>query len=202
MRTPNEAKSQKRRSNGDSTREVLLHAAVAIWSDEGIEGITMNGVALRAGKTRGTVYHHFRDRKALVGAAREHLEVLLESLFVDDRRDGGNPLEIVLRLVADNPEFIRSHLRGLLDHGARHNSVARRAIQFFKSLQEKGRLRSKIDPTQAALTVFGLWLAALLSASLGSTAKARERLLEESRGTFQRVVFRALVHPERGEEVD
>jgi AcrR family transcriptional regulator len=196
------ARTPKRRRKGDCTREALLRAAVAIWSEEGIGRVTMNGVARRAGKTRGTVYHHFSDREALVQGAKEQLDTLLESMFSGSNRALGDPFDLVLGLVADSPEQMRSYIRGMLDEGARGNRLVGRAIQYFQALNAQGRIRPGVDPIQAALSVFGLWLAALLSASLADTPKARRLQTLRFRRTFKHLVFRALIFPESAEYSD
>lgn len=186
---------RRRRAPGDQTRRALLDAAVAIWSEAGIENVTMHEVARRAGKTRGTVYHHFAEREALLAATRQHLDDVLGMLFSDEHEGHGDPFQLVPGLAADNPEVVRSYVRGMLDGDARQSPLVQRGIRYFKSLHAQGRLHPGVDPSQAALSVLAMWFAAILSVSMGATASERRAQAKLFTSTFRHVVFRSLVVP-------
>lgn len=70
------APSRPRRSQAErsaTTRKALLDAAVECLVDEGFAGVTTQGVADRAGVSRGAHLHHFGTREALMAAAVERL---------------------------------------------------------------------------------------------------------------------------------
>ncbi len=50
------------------TQESLLDAAEILFTEKGVEATTVADVAERAGCSVGSVYHHFRDKKALLYA--------------------------------------------------------------------------------------------------------------------------------------
>ena len=56
----------------DDRRQELARIAYLTIIDSGIEGMTMRGVAERAGCTTGSIVHHFADRSELLGAALDY----------------------------------------------------------------------------------------------------------------------------------
>jgi len=47
------------------TRDSWLQAALKILANDGINAVTVDAIAVKFGITRGSFYHHFRDRKEL-----------------------------------------------------------------------------------------------------------------------------------------
>lgn len=50
------------------SKEAILSEALALLTGEGIDGMTMRALAMRAGINPMTIYHHFKDRDGLVKA--------------------------------------------------------------------------------------------------------------------------------------
>ncbi|MFI6903991.1 TetR family transcriptional regulator [Nonomuraea sp. NPDC050394] len=72
------------------TRRSLLVAALAEFAERGFATATLNGIATRAGLTRGALYHHFTDKATLCLAAIN--ELWAESATpVWSRLDGPEP---------------------------------------------------------------------------------------------------------------
>ena len=69
--------SQQTRSQ--RTQEALLDAAEALFAENGIEATSVADVAERAGASIGAVYHHFRDKKALLYALYDRLAQSFEA---------------------------------------------------------------------------------------------------------------------------
>ena len=57
-----------RQSRSRKTQESLLDAAEEIFFQKGADATSVADVAARAGCSVGAVYHHFRDKKALLYA--------------------------------------------------------------------------------------------------------------------------------------
>jgi AcrR family transcriptional regulator len=55
-------------SRSQKTQEALLDAAEELFSEQGADATSVADVAKRAGCSVGAVYHHFRDKKALLYA--------------------------------------------------------------------------------------------------------------------------------------
>jgi AcrR family transcriptional regulator len=62
-----------RQSRSRQTQEALLDAAEELFSEKGADAASVADVAARAGCSVGAVYHHFRDKKALLYALFERL---------------------------------------------------------------------------------------------------------------------------------
>jgi AcrR family transcriptional regulator len=56
-----------------SARDKILDAALELVGDIGVPAITLEGVALRAGVSKGGLLYHFRFKDQLLAAANEHL---------------------------------------------------------------------------------------------------------------------------------
>ncbi|WP_158887723.1 TetR/AcrR family transcriptional regulator [Amycolatopsis anabasis] len=50
------------------TTDNFLDAAIAIFAEDGVRGVTMTAVARRTGAPSGSIYHRFPDRAALLAA--------------------------------------------------------------------------------------------------------------------------------------
>jgi len=82
------------------TRDDWIDAALAALAEKGVAGVAIEPLAARLGVTKGSGYHHFRDRDELLAAALERWE---------EERTGG----LVARLdpIADPRERFRAWAR-------------------------------------------------------------------------------------------
>lgn len=55
-------------SRSQQTQQALLDAAAELFAERGIEATTVADIARRAGCSVGAVYHHFRDKQAILYA--------------------------------------------------------------------------------------------------------------------------------------
>ncbi len=79
-----------------ATRAALIEAAAGEFDERGYLGASMDGVAERAGMTKGALYFHFRSKADMAGAviARQH-EVARERTAAAAAR-GTTPLESLM----------------------------------------------------------------------------------------------------------
>lgn len=61
--------TQEERS--ERSRAAILEAALQMFSHQGFRGTSIRDVAARAGVSTGSVYHHFRDKEALLSTLLE-----------------------------------------------------------------------------------------------------------------------------------
>ena len=61
--------TQEERS--ERSRAAILDAALQMFSHQGFRGTSIRDVAARAGVSTGSVYHHFRDKEALLNTLLE-----------------------------------------------------------------------------------------------------------------------------------
>jgi AcrR family transcriptional regulator len=65
------------------TRQALIDAALACFSESGIDAPSLDAICERAGCTRGAFYVHFADREALVVAAMESRRNAVLATFLE-----------------------------------------------------------------------------------------------------------------------
>ena len=102
--------------NSDDTREAILEAALAAFSEMGFDGATTRAIASRAGVNHGLIPYYFGSKPKLWEAAVERafaeldagLRVVLDDPSVaDDRERIGLLIRNFVRFVSRNPEFVR-----------------------------------------------------------------------------------------------
>src|SRR5882757_8556167 len=62
-----------RKRGRPSARTKILDATLELVGDIGVPAITLDGVAIRAGVSKGGLLYHFRFKEQLLAAANEHL---------------------------------------------------------------------------------------------------------------------------------
>lgn len=60
-----------REAGKQETREALIHAGLALFSEQGLDTPSLDAICARAGFTRGAFYVHFKDRDDFVVAVME-----------------------------------------------------------------------------------------------------------------------------------
>src|SRR3954467_8405259 len=64
----------RREADARATREALIDAALALFTERGYAGVGTEEIVARAKVTRGALYHHFTDKRALFRAVFERVE--------------------------------------------------------------------------------------------------------------------------------
>lgn len=93
-------------------KEALYEATVAILSEHGVDGLTMDRVAAEAGMAKGSLYRYFRSKRDL-------LEFVYAKVIDPVFRD----LEEMATKEQPAIEKLAGHLRNLLEHVAKHAQV-------------------------------------------------------------------------------
>ena len=117
-----------------AVREAAVSAAAALVSERGLAGLTMSGIAERAGIGRATLYKHFPDVEAVLVAWHEsHVERHLQLLeAVRDRvPDPGARIEAALTAYAHAVHHQGSSNLAALLHQKDHVVDARRHLAGF-----------------------------------------------------------------------
>jgi AcrR family transcriptional regulator len=65
------SKSNQRELAKQETREALIRAGMAAFSEEGVDLPSLDAICARAGFTRGAFYVHFKDRDDFFSAVAE-----------------------------------------------------------------------------------------------------------------------------------
>lgn len=195
MTSRSQEASRSRRADGESTYQDLVDAALAIWSEQGMGHVTMNAVAKRAGRTRGTAYHHFADHAALIAAVHEKLRSRLDSLFDFAKAEPREGYGTVPRIIVGNPEIVRSYFTQLLRGAPDEDPLVNAALKHFRDVKHLGWLHDQIDPEHAAFISIAMWLAALLVIDRHTSQEARLDAANRFTETNQIITERAINKP-------
>jgi Transcriptional regulator len=178
---------RRTKEQAQQTRRNIMAAALRTFSRRGISHTTMEHIAAAARVTRGAIYWHFADKRALLKAIRDDVSVplidRLDFTLLNDRES--DPLERVERFLLDLMNAIEGdsrtrqalcvlsfkceyvgELQGELKEYARKNERLRKILaEVYTEARDRGQLRDGLAPDLAALetTVF---LAGLLRLSL------------------------------------
>ncbi len=91
-----------RQERGQRRVDAILDAAAATIRDSGLEGLTVHGLARRAGTSIGSMYHFFPDLDAvIVGLADRHLRGFEPLVTAVTRRDAREWSRMTPAAVAD-----------------------------------------------------------------------------------------------------
>lgn len=102
------------RSDAARNRELLLDAAEDLVDHCGVESVTMDAVAARAGVGKGTVYRRFESREGLMAALLNHSETTWQAAVLSGPPPLGPGAPPMERLLA----FGQSRLELNLTHSA------------------------------------------------------------------------------------
>ncbi len=152
-----------RHAEAASTRERILDAALAAFSEHGFDGATTRAIATRAGVNLGLIPYYFEGKEGLwreavdraFGDLRRGLaDVLGDTSAGNDRERAALLIRGYVRFVAAHPEFVRlMHEEGKRDSRRMRWLVDRHVRPLFEAtcnLIEQGerisRLPAGVDP--------------------------------------------------------
>lgn len=126
-------------------KNALFEASVAVLSEHGVEGMTMDRVALAAGMAKGSLYRYFRSKQELLEFIHAKL---VDPIF----------LELEGLEAKDQPalEKLSGQLRSMLEHVARHAQVHRLLFEDDAALKllESSKRRAMQALSQRLAGVF------------------------------------------------
>lgn len=116
MQTDTTKKPTKRtQERTEATRAKILEAAMALFSDRGYEGVSVNEIEKNAGVHRGLVSYHFGDKKSL-------WQAVASNLFDQMRTEFGQRLDLLEELSKE--ERLALIVRFYVHFNARHPEVS------------------------------------------------------------------------------
>ena len=168
----------------------ILRATVDLLADEGYGGVTMEGVAARAGVGKATVYRRWPTKSALVvdaisacresawqppdtGSAREDLLAFVRGFMQHLRTsDAGRVMPALVTELARSPELAVAFRDGFVQpRRARVLEAVRRGI-------ERGEVRRDVDPEVVADAVVALLMHRFLITGMDIDDGLPERVLD------------------------
>ncbi len=178
------------RPRSAEAHRAILRATVDLLADEGFGGVTMEGVAARAGVGKATVYRRWPTKSALVvdaisacresgwqppdtGSAREDLLAFVRGFMQHLRTsDAGRVMPALVTELARNPELAAAFREGFVQpRRARVLEAVRRGI-------ERGEVRSDVDPELVADAVVALLMHRFLITGMEIDDGLPERVLD------------------------
>lgn len=162
------------------TRKRILEAALELFTERGIDEVTVEQIAERADFSRGTVFNHFNTKESLCQAIGELQAERLRDAVQTGRIGGptaGEKIAQALLLLAElpgkNPERCREMLTRALAT-APQGDIPEHRKQIFELLtawaqegQQTGEFRADLPPCELACFIMGIQLQATLVWSYG-----------------------------------
>ena len=167
--------TQKR--DPERTRQVLLEAAFDEMYRHGYQAASLDNILAATGVTKGALYHHFKNKKALgyavvdeilgafvrerwldpLLAAEDPIEAMVEILdhvesdYADQACDCGCPINNLAQEMSPLDEGFRQRIYHLLEmwrHGV---------ANALRQAQLRGTVRDDFDPDQIATFLLATW---------------------------------------------
>lgn len=102
---------RRTQEEAEQTKQDLLDAALAEFSEKGYQAARLQDIAGRAGATRGAIYHHFKNKadlyKKLIESASEQGNVAVQTAVAE----GGSFADICRRILTITMQMLSDDLR-------------------------------------------------------------------------------------------
>jgi AcrR family transcriptional regulator len=184
------------RSDGRVTRDKLVDAGIELMAERGQAAVTLVDVAQRAGVSRGTAYHHFATREALLAEVKASIQQELLKL-ADGTHHFRNPFGLALRLAVEDESIIRTRIHRILEEGPLSDPRTVNLLNRMEEMAREGRLRDGIDPCSAALIAAALDFAGVMALALGETVEGRRELTAKLSDTWHTAFEAGFLKPDR-----
>jgi AcrR family transcriptional regulator len=107
--TPTEQSGKKAYHHGD-LRQALLESALGLLEEVGVQGLSLRGVAARAGVSHAAPYRHFEDKESLIAAvAEDGFHKMFEHMVGELSRVAGGPQEQLMAMGLAYVSFAKAH---------------------------------------------------------------------------------------------
>jgi AcrR family transcriptional regulator len=165
--------AETRTRDAERSRQAILDAARAAFSELGLGGTRIDDVAARAGVDKKLIYYYFKNKDQLFLAALEDVYAGIRSAESKLNLTELPPLDAITRLIEftwqyylDHPEFI-ALINSENLHKARHLEQSERIRELNSPLiamlglvlergREEGVFRGGVDPQQLYISIAGL----------------------------------------------
>jgi len=158
--------------NPEQTRQAILDAALAVIHAKGFQAASLSDILAETGLTRGALYHHFPNKRALGLAALEGIEQMVRRMWLEPLAGADDPLNALQGAITAAGASLSQEvivlgcpLNNLAQEMSPSDEQFRRKVssiyyQWRMGIasalirgQEKGTVRADIDP-EAAATFF------------------------------------------------
>jgi AcrR family transcriptional regulator len=120
----NAAKALRWERRPEERMTELLEAALLVFSSKGYRNTRLEEVAEAAGVTKGTIYHYFENKEALLIGVIDHYQALafgrIEEVLRDVELPVSTRIRLLVRKVFVGPDSARRPMVSLLLRGVAH----------------------------------------------------------------------------------
>ena len=102
---------RRTKEDAEQTRQALLDAALAAFSNKGYQATRLQEIAEMAGATRGAIYHHFENKADLYKQLLEDASQQGSAAIQTAVSEGGTFAEICRRIFVTNLEMLATNQR-------------------------------------------------------------------------------------------
>ena len=112
------------RARSSAAHEKVLNAALALFSERGIEATSMDSIAAASGVSKATIYNHWADKEALL----MEVMILINGASPEEMRKSYQSVEIAGRM--DNPMSMPYERRNIYLVRGRKRSIVEDWLEF------------------------------------------------------------------------
>jgi len=163
-----------RQPRSEATVDAILEAGFQLLEADGIEALTTNHIAERAGVSVGTLYQYFRGKQAILAALAQRRAAAARDRIAELVIAGPEigTVRLIVRTLATAFEGSPATRRALLDaltHEGDEEVVMRNHLAFFDAIAGKAALSLDLSPEAGFVlthAVVGLLRAATIESDL------------------------------------
>lgn len=161
--------STRRRGRPGHDLDSVLASSVAVFTEQGYDGTSMDDLARRLGVGKSALYHHVESKQALLGLALDRALDGLEGVADEVRVASGPAIDRLedlvrgsVRVLARERPYVTLLLRVRGNGEVEREALARRrridrfGSDLVRQAVEDGALRADVDPAVTARLLFGL----------------------------------------------
>ncbi len=191
------------RPRSEKSHQAILHATIDLLAEQGFDGLSIEGVAERAGVGKTTIYRHWGNKEALVNAALVELRSTIEM-----PRPGDDLYETIIQFLSEIVAVFREHplagaiLLRLIGEADEHpemvrgffqqiNQRAGLATEYIINEQLKGEIDPDLDWTMTGSMVAGPLLYQIILNRLMGKPEITPAMIEK----YAEIMLRALRKP-------
>ena len=154
------------RPRSAESHRAIIEATLELLADEGFAGMSMEGVAARAGVGKATIYRRWDSKTAMVADALSELEAEIEIVVTDNVQHDleaimksafgflSTPLisRLLPRVIGElvsNPEFFQIFAQRVI------RPRVQRALDLVEAGRQNGQIRTDVDPYLIITTFIG-----------------------------------------------
>lgn len=170
------------------SRLLILDAALLEFDTHGVDKVSMEAIAQRAGLTRATVYNLFSTKEAI---AAEIVNSKVEVWDIEFRKrmtSDENGLDLIVEALFENSEICQKHpyiaisvmskpqTSALPEDGSERKSFRILIQDLIIRSQQQGLIRSDKEPLYLMFLVLGLYVQMMLFALSSGAKVTREQI--------------------------